>query len=136
MAIQITETTSFDYAKTRVVEVFKDVSLGASGISSWSDDIMPYIISSEGFNTMQIIISGNGKVDVEATGAIFDSVYGAIFDSEGSDKSFVARGILAASSGRCVSLSLPILNKVKLRVKEVGNTSGVTISLYIAYKKS
>ena len=133
MTISIDETVLFDNCKIRRITVIDAETIAASG-SLTTDDIMPYIAGGEGYNTLQLSISGTGTLAVTLTGSADGTTYGSVFDSNGLSLSAIATGLLAVNDGRCITLNLPLLAGAKLTFTETGGSNAVVVSATLCCK--
>lgn len=131
--ISVTESVTFDNKKVRTVTILQPTTLAASG-TVITDEIMQYLAGGEGFNTLQLSISGTGTLSVTLTGSADGTKYGAVYDSTGSSLSSIATGLLAANDGRCIALLLPFLAGAKLTFTETGGASAVVVSAKLCCK--
>ena len=133
MAISINESVLFDNCKIREVSIIAGATIPASG-STTSENIMQYIAGGEGYNTLQLSISGTGTLAVTLTGSADGTKYGAVYDAYGTSLSSIATGLLAANDGRCIVLNLPLLAGAKLTFAETGGSNAVVVSAKLCCK--
>lgn len=120
-------------ARVLTIPILSAVTIAASG-STTTDDIMPYLVGGEGYNTLQLSISGLGTLAVSLSGSADGTKYGSVFDSYGSSLSAIATGLLAANDGRCIVLNLPLLAGAKLTFTETGGANSVTVTAKLCCK--
>ncbi|UZJ42213.1 hypothetical protein OO006_04355 [Prosthecochloris sp. SCSIO W1101] len=108
-------------------------TIDASG-SVTSDDIMPYLIASEGWHWVQVFICGSGVAKLEQLPSA-DGTTDAIdvYDDNGMSVKELKSGLSSANNGMmfCLKLVPGFCNKIK--VSETGGSDNVTVTLKIPY---
>lgn len=124
--LEIEEVSISGNGKMRIITVLPPSTIGA-GITFSTENLMPYLFGSDGYISLQVILSGSGKLNIAMSGSVDLSIYDGIYDSMGNIAT-IATGLLSTNSGRCYCLSVPVLPGVKFVFSEVGATAPITVT--------
>ncbi len=135
--ISAKESVFFDNCKVRTVTICDGETIAASGTLT-TEDIMPYLAGGEGYNSLQLAISGDGELDISYVGSADGVTYGSVAEMTGNGPaagvSDIDTGLTSTDDGIVIQIGFPLLLGAKLLFTEAGGSDSITITAKICCK--